>query len=77
MAMKGKDDGNDREKTNLAKYNNLLQKHKQLINEKMIFTNFLEREWSILSSKYPSTFERGLMNYPYKVCLIKLIRFLN
>jgi DNA repair exonuclease SbcCD nuclease subunit len=64
--MAKKDDVYDREKANLAKYNNLLQKHKQLINEKMIFTNFLEREWNILSSKYPSTFERGLMNYPYK-----------
>lgn len=65
--MAKKEDVYDREKANLAKYNNLLQKHKQLINEKMIFTNFLEREWNILASKYPSSFERGLMNYPYKV----------
>jgi len=42
------------------------QRHKLLINEKMIFTNFLDREWSNLASKYPSSFERGFLNFPYK-----------
>ena len=48
----------ENQKVQFSKYNSNLLREKLLLNEKMIFQHYFEREYNALREKYPHQFER-------------------
>ncbi len=48
----------ENQKIQFSKYNSNLLREKLLLNEKMIFQHYFEREYNTLKEKYPHQWER-------------------